>query len=220
MPSPFRRTQGVFVALVILGLIGAWFLPRWLAQRKSTFDTPAQIAPRSPTTSSSVPAFPVPDRPALHPVAPISNHPRSPLADTLNSPTTTASDDLKAIAQMLTLYRERFDAYPAFEDNAHLVNALAGANPLGIAWLPRDTPAISPQSGALLDRWGSAYLFHSISRGALELRSIGPDRTAYTEDDVLLPLGVPPSAEKRPPSGPAPRNDSSHSPQPDGDLPH
>jgi hypothetical protein len=93
------------------------------------------------------------------------------------------------IGRILTLYRERFGAYPSFGDNAQLVNALAGANPHRIPLLARDAAAVSAKTGELIDRWGSPYVFHSISRVALEIRSPGPDREPYTPDDLVAPIG-------------------------------
>jgi hypothetical protein len=182
-PRP-RRLAAWLLALAALALATAWLLLR---------DTP----PAPDASSATTPATPAPPRPPAHqperlaliPVAPAPDQPRSPLADTLNSPATTARDDLLALERMLALYRERFGAYPAFGDNAQLVNALAGANPARLGLLPRDIPAIDTATGQLLDRWGEPYHFHALSRHALELRSAGPDRQLYTDDDVTLPLG-------------------------------
>lgn len=154
---------------------------------------PAPLAPTPapPARVESAPEAPRIDRPALRPVAAAPGHPRSPLADGLNSPGTTARDDLHALERILGLYRERFGAYPAFEDNAQLVNALAGANPARLGLLPRDTPAVDSPSGAVLDRWGSPYAFHALSRHALEIRTAGPDRAFHTDDDLVTRLGAP-----------------------------
>jgi hypothetical protein len=153
--------------------------------------TPPPPAPQPP------PAF-SPSRPALAAVAPDPAHPRSPLADTLHSPATTPEDDLRAIAEILRLYRERFGALPAFETNAQLVNALAGANPRRLGLLPRDVPAVSPATGELLDRWGTPLHVHAVSREILELRSAGPDRRLFTADDLLATFGAPSASAHSP----------------------
>ena len=175
--------------LLLLGLLAAIILP-FCVRRDAPPPAPEHPRP-SPTPAPQPPPIPPasPGRPALVPVAPSPSFPRSPLADALNSSSTTAQDDLRAVGRMLALYRERFGAYPAFGDNAQLVNALAGANPRRIALLPRDVPAVSAATGELLDRWGTPYVFHAVSRTALEIRSAGPDREAYTADDLLTPLG-------------------------------
>lgn len=191
--SPF----GAFLPLAVIGLAATWIIPTCARRdgpsQPESKPTSAPLATPPPPSS----AFP-PDRPALRPVAANPAFPRSPLADALNSPATTATDDLRAIGRMLALYRERFDAYPAFGDNAQLVNALAGANPHRIALLPRDAAAISPTSGELLDRWGTPYDFHAIARDALEIRSAGPDRELRTADDLVVPLGRPAAPAEAP----------------------
>lgn len=202
MTRPARRPRPPRTILLILGLLAAILLLALLVKHDAPPPAPGQSAPtpapNTPAATASDPGLasrppPLapdsPARPALAPVAPSPAFPRSPLADSLNSPATTARDDLRAIARILALYRERFGAYPAFETNAQLVNALAGANPHRIALLPRDASAVSPDTGRLLDRWGTPYDVHALSRDALELRSAGPDRALHTADDLTLPLG-------------------------------
>ena len=183
----FARPLRPLVPLSVLALIAAIIIPLCKPRPSSSSEPPQLPAPPTETARVS-PSFP-PDRPAIQPVAANPAFPRSPLADALNSPATTPADDLRAIAQMLALYRERFDAYPAFGDNAQLVNALSGANPSRIALLPRDAAAVSTATGELLDRWGTPYDFHSIARDALEIRSAGPDRELRTADDLVAPIG-------------------------------
>jgi hypothetical protein len=195
----FRSPFGFLLPLAVLGLAASCVIPH--CARHEPDPAPAPHAPLAAPPGAprsalpAPPASPAPARPALVPVAPDPRHPRSPLADPLHSPATTAADDLRAVGEILRLYRERFGAYPAFETNAQLVNALAGANPRRLALLPRDAPAVSPARGELLDRWGTPLHFHSVSREHLELRSAGPDRALYTADDLLLPVGGPPTPD-------------------------
>ncbi len=192
MSGGYLRRSPFFTLLpvVIVGLAAAFIISRCNREPSPFADTittptrPPVIAPR-PAASLS------PERPALIAVAASSSLPRSPLADNLNAPGGTARDDLRLVRAILDLYRERFGAYPAFGDNAQLVNALAGANPQRLGLLPRDAPAINPATGELLDRWGTPYVFHSISRLTVELRTAGPDRVAYTQDDVISFAGTP-----------------------------
>jgi len=188
--SPFLTLP----AIALAGVIAALIIPRCdrkdppppTAEVVTTPTPPPVIAPR-PAASFA------PERPALAAVASSSSLPRSPLADALNASAGTARDDLHILQNILSLYRERFGSYPAFGDNAQLVNALAGANPQRIGLLPRDTAAIDSATGELRDRWGVPYIFHAISRNTLELRTAGPDRIAYTEDDLTLLAGTRPN---------------------------
>jgi hypothetical protein len=190
----FWRSPAAFLLpLALVGLAASWLIPRCSREAPGA----AHSSPGSGAPSALAPPRPAysPARPALTSVTPDPRLPRSPLADTLHSPTQDPREDLVIIGQMLGLYRERFDAYPAFETNAQLVNALAGANPERIGLLPRDHPAISAADGQLLDRWGSPYHAHALGRDALELRSAGPDRVLYTADDLLLPVGGSPTPD-------------------------
>ncbi|MGJ8723806.1 MAG: hypothetical protein ACSHYB_04550 [Roseibacillus sp.] len=53
------------------------------------------------------------------------------------------------------------------------------------------TPYLSPDSsilnekGQLVDRFDSPLIIHPFSRDQIEIRSAGPDRVPYTEDDVV-----------------------------------
>jgi hypothetical protein len=70
-------------------------------------------------------------------------------------------------------------------DNVQITAALTGDNPLRFAFIRPGHPAINPK-GELCDRWGSPLFFHALSGHRMELRSAGPDRQLYTDDDVLL----------------------------------
>jgi hypothetical protein len=95
-------------------------------------------------------------------------------------------EDNRAVIRVLNAYRERFGGFPAGEENRHIVNALAGNNPKGIAFLDRSTAPLN-QQGEMVDRWGSPYFFHFIDREWIEIRSAGPDLEMFTDDDVVAP---------------------------------
>ena len=84
------------------------------------------------------------------------------------------------------LYRERFGSMPSGEDNAQFLNALRGRNPAALGIFPLAHPRLD-STGQLLDRWGTPYFFHALSRDHIQIRSAGPDRSFYTEDDVVYP---------------------------------
>jgi hypothetical protein len=92
--------------------------------------------------------------------------------------------DVSVVMNLFAQYRKRFQGYPVGEDNATFVNALTGNNPGRLAFIGRDHPAIDAQ-GRLLDRWGEPFFFHLLGKDELEIRSAGPDRKLYTEDDLL-----------------------------------
>ncbi len=60
-----------------------------------------------------------------------------------------------------------------------------GANPNGIIFLREENPSINAQ-GELCDRWGTPFFFHAESGTKMEIRSAGPDRQLWTDDDGVL----------------------------------
>ena len=38
----------------------------------------------------------------------------------------------------------------------------------------------------ILDRWGAPYFFHQLSKNEMEIRSAGPDKAMWTNDDVVM----------------------------------
>ena len=76
-----------------------------------------------------------------------------------------------------------------------------GSGPAGRQSEPPRVPAggataFSSGHGRIVDRRGSPLMVHPEAWRVLELRSAGPDRTAYTADDVVLPSnGLQPTAD-------------------------
>jgi hypothetical protein len=94
--------------------------------------------------------------------------------------------EVAVLFDFLHAYRREFGAFPTGNENAHFLNALAGANPGQMVIFPIDHPRVSPD-GELLDAWGRPFHFHAIDRHHLEVRSAGPDRELFTDDDIIAP---------------------------------
>ena len=69
--------------------------------------------------------------------------------------------------------------------NADLADALRGRNPHQQRFLPDDHPALN-DDGELIDRFGIPLHLHVEKAGYYQLRSAGPDRKLWTEDDLLI----------------------------------
>lgn len=67
--------------------------------------------------------------------------------------------------------------------NAMCVDALRGNNKSGIRFLREDHPMLNAD-GELIDRWGTPVYFHAVSAQNIGLRSAGPDKLMWTDDDV------------------------------------
>jgi len=136
------------------------------------------------TRSDKEPASKVPVPPATKPavvVAPPqtkSTLPPQPDVGVENE----AAADLQRITRLLRDYRTIAGDNP-IGSNAEIVRALAGDNLKHAKILPDELPRNS--SGELVDRWGTPYFFHQLSRNSMEIRSAGSDRRMWTSDDVF-----------------------------------
>jgi hypothetical protein len=110
---------------------------------------------------------------------------RSALADALNSPANDIRADLRLVSEIIDTFRTNFprDGNPV-GNNAEITAVLSGRNQLRLALIPPDHPAIN-QAGELCDRWGTPFFFHAESANKMEIRSAGPDRKMWNEDDVV-----------------------------------
>ena len=66
--------------------------------------------------------------------------------------------------------------------NAEITRALMGDNLKQIK-LPVPVGSQVNAASELCDRWGTPYFFHQVSKTEMEVRSAGPDRTMWTNDD-------------------------------------
>lgn len=102
-------------------------------------------------------------------------------------------EDLAALSDLVKGYLQAGlgDSARSIGFNEDLAAALTDAAALGEAALPPDHPAL--RDGRVIDRWGTPWQLHPVASGVVELRSAGPDRRLYTEDDVTdaaLPAAV------------------------------
>lgn len=93
-------------------------------------------------------------------------------------------EDREALAEMVSNFLQSapVDHRPPLGTNDEITRALTNADTLGEAALPATHPAII--SGRLVDRWGSPWFFHQQSADVIEVRSAGPDRRLFSDDDL------------------------------------
>ncbi|MBV8820346.1 MAG: type II secretion system protein GspG [Acidobacteriaceae bacterium] len=68
--------------------------------------------------------------------------------------------------------------------NAEIMRALMGSNPKQLNVGAAASEHLN-EKGELVDRWGTPYFFHQLAKDQMEVRSAGPDRVMWTEDDVV-----------------------------------
>ena len=69
--------------------------------------------------------------------------------------------------------------------NAEIMQAMMGKNPKEAKLGPPEGMQLN-EKGELIDRWGTPYFFHQLSRDQMEIRSAGADKTMWTDDDPVV----------------------------------
>ena len=182
-----RRPSFYLLLLLLLALVG---LVYYMNKTVTSPEVQKAIAKAKATTQASSPAAPLPS------IAPTSTNKPAPsarldpelqkLADQLNSPDNSPQRDLEIVGEFLSLYARAFrSGYPTGL-NEDITAALTGtANPDQPGFLfPKNSPHV--RNGQLVDRWGTPLWFHPESGTKMEIRSAGPDKNLFTDDDVIL----------------------------------
>ena len=68
--------------------------------------------------------------------------------------------------------------------NAEIMSAVNGNNLKQTRIGPPDQQKLNGD-GELIDRWGTPYFFHQMSKTVMEIRSAGADRKMWSDDDIL-----------------------------------
>jgi len=165
-----RKLPYVILGVVIAVIWIAWSIwPNYRQQRAiaqqltKAAETPAQPAKRKSTPE-----------------------PAGEIAFPLNSAAHDIRTDLRLVGETIETFRSNFphDGNPA-GSNSEITAALTGKNKLRFAFIPPTHPAIN-RDGELCDRWGTPFFFHAESATRMEVRSAGPDRKMWTDDDVAF----------------------------------
>lgn len=168
-----RRALVATFTLAVAALV--WFLwPRHdvdepaLPASSATLPVPGPAAVSRPSTATTLPLE------------------TSELAKDLNAPAQDIRADLRIVLEVVEGFRTNFPkAGNPVGNNAEITAALTGRNTLRLALIPPNHPAINP-AGELCDRWGTPFFFHAESATRMEVRSAGPDKKLWTDDDVML----------------------------------
>lgn len=70
-------------------------------------------------------------------------------------------------------------------NNAEITAQLGGKNPKHINFINADAGMRVNGNGELVDPWGTPYFFHQLSATDMEIHSAGPDKTMWTDDDLV-----------------------------------
>lgn len=109
----------------------------------------------------------------------------NPINEEYGHPDKGVANDLKVVTFLLhdcQLIIKDFDSY-FLPENREIIAFLSGKNRDRLAWIAKDHQFVN-EEGELVDRWGTPLFFHRESGFHFELRSAGPDRKHWTEDDI------------------------------------
>jgi hypothetical protein len=174
-----RRPLAALAGAALLVLLAIVFWPH------DQPSLPASVAGPAPVTVAPSATRPN-EVPGTNSSGPAAMGERSELADQLNSPAQDIHADLRLVAGIFDAFRSNFPhAGNPIGNNAEITAVLTGNNPLHVAFIPPDHPAINAR-GELCDRWGRPFFFHQLSGTRMEIRSAGPDQKFWTADDVVL----------------------------------
>lgn len=93
--------------------------------------------------------------------------------------------DLEIVEQLLGDYRLLYRENPVGVENFEITAALMGENPKKVFFVDPELSLVN-ENGELLDRWGSPFRFHALRGDRMNVRSLGPDKILWSEDDEVL----------------------------------
>ncbi len=173
-----HRTSTLVVLLLVFAMLGVLV---WVSNSLGTIKRKAAAAaPRVVVKSRTAPT------PPPTPTA------GEMLLAGYGDPATPPIDDLRKIQHVATGYFSVIKDSVRFPigGNEDFSAALRGENPNREVFVRAGNPVFSP-AGLLIDRWGSPVIVHPEAWRQLELRSAGPDRIPYSDDDLILaPNGI------------------------------
>lgn len=201
------RQKGFWLAAFALAALGIGWLawqsarrPAALVQPGTPFPvaTPAAAEPATPIALPSpapvaakptpiatplpfIPQTPVPPRMAAR-MALTANLPPPPSGPVSRPEIEQVQGQFTHLQTALRDYAQAFDGNPV-GTNADITRALLGDNPRHMRMNIPDGMKLNG-AGELCDGWGTPLFFHQLSKSKMEIRSAGPDREMWTNDDI------------------------------------
>ena len=160
-------------ALAIAGLIYVFVG----GERKTSTVVPLAVTP-APAPAAVLPP-PIPSAPA-----PAQEPPEPAPPDEKPRPSAAERVIVERLSARIREFGGRFGGNPE-GTNAEIAKALDGGNVKGVRFLDPEDVRLN-EKGELLDPWGTPYFFHQLSAREMEIRSAGPDRQMWTEDDPVV----------------------------------
>jgi hypothetical protein len=116
------------------------------------------------------------------------------LSSQLAEPDGTAEEDVGNLEELVRSFTRFVGTAPEGGLNYEIVRSLQGDNPMHMVFLAKDHPKLNAE-GELLDRFGTPYYFHPVSKTQIDVRSAGPDKALWSNDDIYTEAGAVPGEE-------------------------
>ncbi|MEO7932769.1 MAG: hypothetical protein ABIT76_06395 [Chthoniobacterales bacterium] len=100
------------------------------------------------------------------------------------TPKQMAQIDLDKVRHMITDYHTLMGENPV-GTNSEIMAALNGGNPRQARLGPPEGSELN-KNGELVDRWGTPYFFHQLSKDTMEVLSAGADKIMWNDDDEMV----------------------------------
>ncbi len=184
------------LALLLAALAAGWFLSRPKSPAAPSAESESQDAKVAAALSKAPPRsvavidsnFAAVQAAATPGMARLARTPYRPPAPPPTGPQFTALPPVTVMENMRTAvrnYGSMFGGNPV-GTNEEITRALNGENPRQVHFFNADAGLRLNRQGELIDPWGTPFFFHQLSGQEMEIRSAGPDRVMYTEDDLVI----------------------------------
>lgn len=171
--------------LTRVGFIAVFVLLAWrLIYQKESSPAPSPIIPREEIIPPGIVV--TESSPVVPPPPTADGFPGDRLLGAYGNPAQPPRDDVVAMARAISsfLVIDKQAASRPLSANEEWSAALRGLRPGTERWISDRLPVFDPQY-RLIDRWGTPLIFHALGGKQWEIRSAGPDRKAWNEDDLL-----------------------------------
>ncbi len=167
----------LILALAALAAFELWSI---IYKRSAALTPTAAISEpaTTPSSSSSSSSSSIPS-----PIRSPSKPPSAPTTPAFAPPDEAALIEVDKVSLMIRDYHTLAGENPV-GTNAEIMAAVMGGNPRQATLGPPEGMSLN-EKGELIDRWGTPYFFHQLSRDQMEIRSAGPDKIMWTDDDPV-----------------------------------
>jgi hypothetical protein len=177
-----KRVGVIAFLVLVLVLAVLWLGPQLLERSRPGASTSSLANPSVATNTKVTESFPTSQ-------APDSNKPPQLLGETIlrdyGNTNLPPQNDLTLMARLIenSLLLSKSAANRPLSANEDWADFFLGKNAAHERFLPAKHPSLNA-NGQLIDRWDTPLFFHASGAGRYEIRSAGPDKHLWTDDDI------------------------------------